>query len=332
LTPLVGKRGGGIAWGGLFGLDGGGIVCKYMSRGVSLGSLKDYLREIRAYPGLPPKKDRVWLRSCLAVVEEREKLIGSAPAAAGGRRPSTASGRTPNAKLLRRRITQGPPYKCPLLRELLWDWFVDMRRSVAASLTPKFMLSKAKFFAAEILKAQRASGCFAPLPKLDRHWLLRFKRDKGIVFRKPNLRYKCSREVMSKRLHAMWTNTFRLRALAVKFLGHDLSGSVYGIDEKPLHFNESGSKCTRTLEIAGAPAVRLKQNHAHTRERVSVMTMVTSSQAAVNQPGGLPVRRPRPRRLRACPRAWVGGAREGRPGRGGGGPARVGTAMTGTSG
>jgi hypothetical protein len=175
------------------------------------------------------------------------------------------------------------------LREKLWDWFVDVRRSLASTISPKFVLLQTKSMAAEILAVQRRTGQYAPMPKIDKHWLLRWKRDHGVVFRKPNLRYKASKATMTARLRAMWANTFRVRRLAQRLLGHDLDNHFYGIDEKPLHFNEGGSKCIRTLEIAGAPAVRLKQNHAATRERVSVMTMTTSNLAAIAVPGGLPV-------------------------------------------
>ena len=197
--------------------------------------------------------------------------------ASGGKRPSTAVGRTPDKVLLRKRHRQGPPYKCGLIREMLWDWFVDIRRSLATTISPKFLLMKAREIAGTLLREQRELGAFEPMPCLDKHWLLRFKRDKGIVFRKPNCRYKCSKAMLLKRLRAMWLNLFRVRRVAERFLKKDLSTAIYGIDEKPIHFNESGSKAVRTLEIAGAPAVRLKQNHAATRERVSVMTMVTSS-------------------------------------------------------
>ena len=127
------------------------------------------------------------------------------------------------------------------------------------------------------------------MPELDKYWLMRWKRDHGVVFRKPNLRFKASKAVMTLRLRAMLANIFRVRQLARRLLGHDLNNQFYGIDEKPLHFNEGGSKCIRTLEIAGCTAVRLKQNHAATRERVSVMTMTTSNLAAIEQLGGLPV-------------------------------------------
>ena len=75
------------------------------------------------------------------------------------------------------------------------------------------------------------------------------------------------------------------------FLGHDMSDRIYSIDEKPMHFNEGASKNKNTLEIQGAPAVKLKENHAASRQRLSVMTCATSNLAAINQAGGLPVLR-----------------------------------------
>ena len=212
----------------------------------------------RKYPDSPPKKEKVWLPSCIAVVLERHQTLGptSGFCSLGGRKPTMSAGRVPDKRLMRRRITQGPPFKGPLIREYLWDWFVDIRRSVASSISPKFVLMKAKSIAEEILKAQRSSGCYAPLPKLDQHWLLRWKRDKGVVFRKPNMRFKTSKTILTTRLRAMWLNTIRVRRLAQRLLGKDLSDQMYGVDEKPLHFNESGSKHMRTLELVGAPSVR----------------------------------------------------------------------------
>jgi hypothetical protein len=253
---------------------------------------QDFLLSIRRYPGSPPKKDRVWLRSCIQVATDRQDTFGaSCLLKAGARRPTMASGRTPDRQLLRRRVCQGASFKCPLIREYLWDWFVDIRRSVASHISPKFVLMRARSIAEEILKAQRKTGMYSPMPQLDRNWLLRWKRDKGVVFRKPNCRFKTSKAVMTARLRAMWVNNVKVRRLAQRLLGNDLAEEMYGIDEKPLHFNESGSKNARTLEIAGAPSVKLKENHAATRERVSVMTLVTTNLATIRQPRGLPVAR-----------------------------------------
>ena len=56
-----------------------------------------------------------------------------------------------------------------------------------------------------------------------------------------------------ERLRAMWLNVIRVQRLAQHLVGSDLAKAVYGIDEKPLRLNEGGSKCLRTLEIAGRP-------------------------------------------------------------------------------
>ena len=252
---------------------------------------KDFLLTIRKYSGPVPKKDRVWLAEASKLAKEHfsNRSVFWKGLPRGGRRPTCAMGQTHESALVRRRLHQGAPYKVPQLRELLWDWFVDTRRSVATTISPRFVLLKARQIADKLLAEQRRNGVLEAFPNLDRHWLLRWKRDKGVVFRKPNLRYKCSRVVLKMRLRAMWLNTIRVRRVAEIFLHNDLSQSVWGIDEKPLHFNESGSKCVRTLEIAGAPAVALKQNHAATRERCTVMTCVTSAPAASASPALLPL-------------------------------------------
>jgi hypothetical protein len=164
-----------------------------------------------------------------------------------------------------------------------------MRRSLAANISPKFLLMKARELASRIVREQRRTGAFEPMPIVDSNWLHRFQRDKGISYRKPNMRYKCSRPILVRRLRAMWLNLIRVRRLAEVFLQSSLGDRIYGIDEKPLHFNESGSKACRTLEIVGAPAVRLKENHAATRERASLMTSVSSDPLEAASPANMPL-------------------------------------------
>jgi len=85
----------------------------------------------------------------------------------------------------------------------------------------------------------------------------------------------------------MWRNNIVVRALAQATLKKDLP--IFGLDQKGVHMNEAGSKCIATLEIAGAPAVPIKLNHAATRSRVSFMTTVTSDAEAARQPRRLPL-------------------------------------------
>ena len=235
--------------------------------------LADFMDTREKFEGKVPKKRKVWLAECIKLASAGETTLGHMK----GRKPSKAVERVPHRFLKRQRKGQGPPYKCPLIREYLWDWFVDIRRSLATTISSKFVMMKARELADQVLDVMRKTGDYGEIPQIDRNWLHRWKRDKGVVFRKPNMRFKCSRPVMKKRLRAMWLNDIKVRRLAELCLGKDLADQIFGLDEKPIHFNEGGSRNTSTLEIAGAPCVKLAQNHAATRERVSVMTFVTSN-------------------------------------------------------
>ena len=67
-------------------------------------------------------------------------------------------------------------------------------------------------------------------------------------------------------------------------------------------FNEGGSKRLGTLEVSGAPVVKLKENHAATRERVTLMTTTTSNPDVAssyrNMPLELLCKAKSPRRIR----------------------------------
>ena len=141
----------------------------------------------------------------------------------GGRRPVCNKGKTPDRFLTRSRGLQGAPFKAAVIREYLWDWFVDFRQSIKTTLSPTFVLSRARYFANIVLAEQSKNRDFTPLPSLDKYWLLRWKRDYGVVFRRPNARYKCSKPVLLSRLRSMWRNTFVVRFLAQRMLGSDLA-------------------------------------------------------------------------------------------------------------
>ena len=75
----------------------------------------------------------------------------------------------------RRRITcqQGPRPRAGFIREALFDWFVDIRNAVACRIPPKFVLRQAERMADACVKDMARTGCFFPMPKLDRKWLRR---------------------------------------------------------------------------------------------------------------------------------------------------------------
>ena len=253
--------------------------------------LRDYLKATRSdCQHMVHKKDRMWLSRCHKTwLDHEAHNKGLGACLPRSRKPTIARSRLPEHLLSRTRGRQGQPFKCPQLGDLLWQWFVDIRASVASKLSPKIVMCKAKELAAKLLAAMRASGCYSAIPDISRMWFLRWKRNHGVVLRKPNARFKCSRDTLKLRLRAMWLNLIRVRHLASRLLGNDLSLRIWGIDEKPLHFNEGGSKCIGTLEIAGAKEVRLKENHAATRQRVSLMTSVTSDPMVARSFANMPL-------------------------------------------
>ena len=164
-----------------------------------------------------------------------------------------------------------------VLREALWDWFLDIRSAVLTSISPHFMLRQARAMAGTILKEMAENGKFIVLPVIDTRWLRRWLAHYRVVLRQPNRRYKVSRAVGDARCVAEWTNVFKIRRLAEHYLGNDLSSKMVQIDEKPVHVNESGSKEVKTLVHEGAPFVPLRTNHSASRERITLMTCGVSS-------------------------------------------------------
>ena len=86
----------------------------------------------------------------------------------------------------------------------------------------------------------------------------------------------------------MWVTNIRIRALCKFCLGIDLP--IYGFDQKGIYMNEAGSKNVGALTLDSDVEVPLKENHAATRTRVSLMTCVVSSEGELNAYGnGLPL-------------------------------------------
>ena len=81
---------------------------------------------------------------------------------------------------------------------------------------------KARELGARALQHMRETGVYSPLPSFDREWLRRWKRDYSVVFRKPNMRFKCTKAVLTERLRAMWLNVIKVRRLLWHMTGVDI--------------------------------------------------------------------------------------------------------------
>jgi hypothetical protein len=110
----------------------------------------DFMRTIHRYKNdVVPKKDTVWLRRLLT---RHNKPLHERVAKTGRHKHRLNSKSVPDAYRERDIGTQGAPLKCPVIGEMLWDWFVDMRRSFAAAVSPRFILNKAVLIAESCLK------------------------------------------------------------------------------------------------------------------------------------------------------------------------------------
>ena len=230
------------------------------------------------------KKQRQFVKRCstlASAVKDESKVWKTA-----GRHCATGSG-VKRSLRLRRVGLQGRPVKANMLRDGVWDWFVSIRSAVAVRIPPKLVIVQAKALATSMIQEMATTGRWIDIPKIDSNWLQRWKAHYGVCLKKPNRKYKCSKGVLLGRLRAMWVTNVRLRALALATLKRDLV--CEGYDQKGLHMNEGGSKNTGSLSIKGAPEVSLKENHAATRQRFSLMTGVTSSEEDARRLGGPPL-------------------------------------------
>jgi len=244
---------------------------------ASKDSANAFAKTLWSYPtGAVPKKDKQFLHRCriLALAVNDGTIVSSGRA----NKVADLGGRVKREVRCRFRGRQGRPVVAEFLDEAVWDWFVMMRSAVVARIPPKLVLMKAKAFAAEAVSEMQRANKWVLLPSLDKHWLHRWKLRHGVSLRKPNERYKVSRRVLKERLRAMWLTTVRIRALALYALKRPELVCV-GFDQKGLHMNEAGSKNVGSLEIRGVESVRLKECHAATRQRLTLMTSVTSCPA-----------------------------------------------------
>ena len=225
------------------------------------------------------------LRASALASGRRERWHGALPP---GRALACGHGtlvRGPSRKKVVR--TQGRPLKATPVRELLFAWFCDLRSSIRGRIPSKVVKLKALELRSQYIGLMLAKGMVADAPAITPAWLLRWRRQYGVSFRKPNRRYKISRTGLLRRLLIFWMNNIRVRHFARRVLGYDVGQHCDNCDQKGWFMNHAGSKEAATLELAGAPVVALLENHAHTRMRLSIMTWTTNSLAAF--PNGLPL-------------------------------------------
>ena len=128
----------------------------------------------------------------------------------GRKRKSNAAVKVAPRHLTCRRGARAPAAKCPVLSLALWEWFVDIRSSVLTTMTPKYLLMKARAMADTLVAEMAKNGEFIDMPIIDMRWTRRWRAEHGIVLLQPNRRYKVSWTVAAERCKYMWKNNFRV--------------------------------------------------------------------------------------------------------------------------
>ena len=106
--------------------------------------------------------------------------------------------------------------------------------------------------------------------KITSAWLLRWRHDYQVSLRLPNRRWKVPLHVLRERVECTWLNIIRVRRLFQLVFGYD--PDIEGVDQQPMHFNESRSRMKKALAWAGQSDVPLKECVAQTRERWTMNT------------------------------------------------------------
>jgi hypothetical protein len=223
------------------------------------------------------------------------KILSAVPGGIrGAQHRATRSGQKRRKDRFRILSFQGRPHLAPVLSELLFQWFVDIRGSIKGRLPTKTVLYKARQLAVDYFSRSLSMGDVPRVPAITKAWVLRWKRRHGVSFRKPNRRFKVTYKGLLVRLKIFWLNNIRVRYFAMRFSelkrekklvdsstlpapSGDIGQRIDQVDQKGWHHNEAGSKKLGTLEIKGTPKVSLKENHAATRLRSTIFTWCSNN-------------------------------------------------------
>ena len=162
----------------------------------------------------------------------------------------------------------------PGLGHALLQYFVDHVQRLMCRSDSTILMNRARELRAELARQGHPSET---LPKLigdaGRAWLMRWRRMYGIERRMSWMKLKVSWKKVKARIRIHLSNIFRLRY----FWEHCHPGvpmRFLSLDQKPSWFNNAG--LTGTFARKGRREPTVRENHAATRSRYTVLTSVPS--------------------------------------------------------
>ena len=143
-----------------------------------------------------------------------------------------------------------------------------------------FLVKAREFHKAYKKKCLREGIKIAPL-RINYKGINRLLRAYGVTSRKPNRKFKVSRETLSQRAKLYWLSTARVRKLIQLAHGYDPVFTSMG--QSHFHMNQTGSCEDNTIVLKGCPTVPLHEKHAPTRQRYSLTSVTHSDEDAIRR-------------------------------------------------
>ena len=143
----------------------------------------------------------------------------------------------------------------------------------------RLLYDKAKELVHEYCRICLLAGFRMKVPIIDAHWLRGWMHEYGVTMRMPNRKFKVPKWVLEQRLEVWWLNLARVRALCIAIFGYDRDQENW--DQSPFHRNESGSKSSKSLAVAGQIEVPLIEGHTDTRARWTANLSTFSNKARI---------------------------------------------------
>ena len=133
--------------------------------------------------------------------------------------------------------------KMPCISFELLQWFVDELESLSCRSDSALLLKQARIFKQWVAEMGVDEG---ELPKIDKHWLRRWRAEHNIVMRETTCRMKVSWADALARIRCMFGNVFRLRRLWERCFGGESQMRWVSFDQKPSWFNNAGLRLGQT--------------------------------------------------------------------------------------
>ena len=164
-------------------------------------------------------------------------------------------------------------------------WYSIVRHSVDVKIMCRFpkkvLLVKAKMLQQDYYAACLKKKVEPEHVQVDGSWLQMLLAEYRLSSRRPNRKFKVPRCVLAERLKLFWIGTAQIRKLIILEFGYD--PKFRNVDQSPFHGNEAGSAECNTIALKGCPTVPLIENHAATRERMSLNSVTDSSPERISQ-------------------------------------------------